>query len=272
MSETVRQRFTGQVVWVTGASSGIGLELARQFAEEGADVCVSARRGERLQQLASEIEARGGRALAMACDVTDEEGMSAVVRTIVERFGRLDVAVANAGFAVSGPIEKVTLAEWRRQLEVNVLGLTTTIRLALPHLRKTRGRVVLLASVAGMLPMPGTGPYGASKAAVISIGRTLSVELHGSGVTCTTICPGFVESEIYGVDNEGVYRAERARKNPIAWPVDRAVAVMIRAILRRRRLYVFTAHGRVAGFVARHFPDLLHFVLTRRSARRLARR
>jgi NAD(P)-dependent dehydrogenase (short-subunit alcohol dehydrogenase family) len=252
-------RFAGKVVWITGASAGIGRELARIFAEEGAQVAVSARRQELLDEVVAELEAGGGGALAVPCDVTDEDAVAAVVARVVERFGRLDVAVANAGFSVTGRVESLSAAEWRRQLDVNVVGVALTARYALPQLRATRGRLALVGSAAGFLPVPGAGAYGASKAALRSLGETLSAELAGSGVTCTTLHPGFVESEIARVDNEGIHHPDAADRRPVRlmWPTRRAARVMVRAIHRRRREYVFTGHGRLGAFVGRHFPGVV---------------
>ncbi len=257
----------GPVVWITGASSGIGRALALAYAARGADVAVSARRAERLAEVAGEIGARGGRALALPCDVTDEAAVAGAVDSLVARFGRLDVAVANAGYAVRGRVERLTAAEWRRQLDVNVVGVAMTARHAIPHLRATRGRLALVASVAGMIPAPGAGAYSASKAAVRAMGQALAVELHGSGVSCTTLFPGFVESEIGQVDNEGVFRPDDRDRLPgrLTWPTDRAARVMLTAIARREREFVFTGHGRFAGFLGRHMPGVLHFAITRSS-------
>lgn len=258
-------RFEDRVVWITGASAGIGRELARAFAAEGAHVAVSARRADRLAALREELAVRGCRCLAIPCDVTDEEEVAAAVAEVVAHFGRLDVAVANAGFGVSGRIEELGAVEWRRQLEVNVTGLAVTARFTLPHLRAVGGRLVLVGSVAAMLPAPQNGAYGASKAAVLSLGRTLAVELHGSGVTCTTIHPGFVASDIARVDNAGVFHPDRDDPRPqrLMWPTDRAARVMIQAIFRRRREFVFTGHGRFFGFLGRHWPGLVHLLMTR---------
>lgn len=260
--------FTDHVVWITGASSGIGRALALEFARRGAHVALSARREDRLREIVSEVEALGRRALAVPCDVADEAQVAGAVEAVVRHFGRMDAAVANAGFAVRGTIEKLSAADWRRQFDVNVVGLAVTARHALPHLRATGGRVALVGSVAAMLPAPGASAYTASKAAVRAIGQALAIELHGSGVTCTTLYPGYVESEISRVDNEGVYRPEREDRMPrrLKWPTERAARVMVRAIHRRRREYVFTGHGKLAGFLGRHWPALLHYALTRRRA------
>lgn len=259
------QRFKDQIVWITGGGSGLGREMAIIFANEGADVAVSGRRLDRLEETVALIQQAGRVGLAVPCDVRDEDQVDAAVHAIVERFGKLDVAVANAGFSVAGRIETLSADEWRSQLETNIVGLTNTIRSTLPELRKTKGRLALLGSVAGLVTMPGTGAYHASKFAVRAIGETLSKELHGSGVTCTTLHPGFVASEIGRVDNKGVFKETRRDPRParFMWQPDAAAKVMVRAIYRRKREYVFTKHGIAAGFLGRHFPGLVHFVVTR---------
>lgn len=259
------KRFENQVVWITGGGSGIGRALALAFAEEGATVAVSGRRQGRLELVATEIEGNGGKALAVVCDVTDEASIERAVRQVVETLGGLDVAVANAGFSVAGKIAKLSADDWRRQLDVNVIGLAMTARYSIPYLKEHAGRLVLVGSMASMIAAPGVGAYSASKYAVRAIGQTLAVELHGTGVSCTTIHPGFIESEIAQVDNRGVFDASREDTRPqkLMWPADRAAKAMIDAIAARKREYTFTGHGKVGAFVGRHLPGLVHLGLTR---------
>lgn len=254
--------FEGQYVWITGASSGIGREMALQFAKAGAHVAVSARRKERLEEVVKEIEALGQKGLALPCDVSDAQQVESTVKTIQEQFGKLDIAVANAGFGIGGKIEELTPADWKRQLDVNLNGLTNTLFYALPLLKESKGRLVLMSSVSAMVSTRKTGAYAATKAAVRSIGQTLSMELHGSGVSCTTLCPGFVASEIGQVDNEGVYRPEWKDYRPqnLMWPTDKAVRVMLKAISKRKREVVITGHGKVMAFLGKHFPGLVHWI------------
>lgn len=268
------KRFEGQVVWITGASAGLGRALALELAQQGADLALSARRADRLSELVRDVEALGRRALSVPCDVADEDAVRGAVDAVVAHYGKLDVAIANAGFGVAGRIEKLDAAAWRRQFDINVVGLAMTARYALPHLRRSQGRLVLIGSVAAFLPGPGTGPYGASKAAVRSIGETLAVECAGSGVTVTTIHPGFVESEIAQVDNDGRYDASVADNRParLMWKADKAARVMAGAIARREREFVFTGHGKLGAFVGQHFPSVVQFAMRNagRRGRRLA--
>jgi len=267
-------RFDGKIVWVTGGGSGIGRAVALEFARQGAEVAVSGRRVERLDEVVAEIGALGRRGLAVPCDVTDEDDVARAVARVVDAFGRLDVAVANAGFGVSGRFERLSAADWRRQFDVNVVGAAVTLKAALPHLRATRGRAAVVASVAGMIALPTMGPYCASKFAVRALGLSLAAELHGTGVSCTTLHPGFVESEINQVDNRGHLDASRPDRRPakLMWPADKAARVIVKAIHARKREYVFTWHGKLGAWLGRHAPALVHFAATRQGARKNAER
>lgn len=260
-------RFDGMVAWITGGGTGIGRGLALRFAREGGDVALSGRRVDRLEETANEVRALGRKALVIQCDVVDEKACETAVSLIEGELGRLDVAIANAGFSVSGRIEQLTADDWRRQLDVNVVGVANTAKWSLPALRRTGGRLVLVSSVMGMLAMPAQAPYSASKFAVRAIGLTLAQELHGTGVSCTTIYPGFVESEIGQVGVDGVFDPSRKDKRPkkFMWTSDKAAQVMWGAIWKRKREYVFTGHGKLGGFLGRHFPGLVHFAMTRES-------
>lgn len=253
------------VVWITGASSGIGRAMAFEWARSGWKVVLSARRKDLLDEAAAGIRNMGGEALVVPADIMDEKSIEDAVQQIITTWGRLDVAVANAGFGVFGSIEKLTAKDWNRQLQGNVTGLALTVKYALPYLKINRGRIGLIGSVAAYLPNPSVGAYGASKAAVHSIGLTLQVELMGTGVSCTTIHPGFVVSEIARIDNEGVWHPERPDPRPakLMWPTEKAAKVMVNAIIRRKRNYIFTTHGRVIVWLQRWLPGLMRTILSK---------
>ena len=258
-------RFAGRVVLITGASAGIGAALAREFANQGADLVLAARRLPRLQELAEDLRRAGRRAHAVECDVTQDGALEHAVAQALQTYGRLDVAVANAGFGVVGPLERLTLDDYRRQFETNVFGVLRTAAAALPALRRSRGTLVIIGSVAGHVPTAGASAYAMSKAAVAALAGSLRGEVLADGVGVVLVSPGFVESEIRQVDNRGVHRP--AARDPVPrWLVvtaPRAARVIVRAVARRRREIVVTGHGKVAVWLARYVPSLLAFALER---------
>jgi short-subunit dehydrogenase len=252
-------RFAGQVALITGASSGIGAALAREFARRGADVVLLARRRERLTALASDLEHQGRRALALAGDVTVDGDVERAVAAALASLGRLDVVVANAGFGVVGPVERLALDDYRRQFETNVFGVLRTVKASLEALKVTRGRLAIIGSVAGYVATPGASPYAMSKFAVRGLAAALSYELAPAGVSVTLVTPGYVTSEIRRVDNTGVFR-EATREPVPAWlimPTARAARQIVRGIGRRRREIVITGHGKLGVFLQRHAPWLV---------------
>ena len=254
-----------QVVLITGASAGIGAALARACAAAGAHVALTARREDRLQALAAEIEATGRRALALRADVTRDGDLEAAVAATRAALGGVDVVIANAGFSVSGALAKLTLDDHRRQFETNVFGVLRTVHAALPALTERRGRLALVGSVAAYVYPPGVGSYNMSKAAVVALAETLRVELAPTGVSVTLVTPGFVASEIRQVDNAGVYQAERGDPAPqwLVMPAERAARQIIRAIVRREREAIITWHGKAAVALGRHAPGLRSLLLRR---------
>lgn len=252
----------GKVVWVTGASSGIGEALAWELARQGARVVVTARRTDRLYRLVEKIRAEGGEALALACDVTKTEDQERVVAQALNQFQRLDVVVANAGMSVPGRLEDITMEEIRRQLETNLFGALTTAKVSLDALKRSRGRLVLMGSVMSYVSIPGHGPYSASKFALRAFAEALTPELLPAGVSVTLICPGFVESEIRLKDDRG-----HPQSDPMpSWLVmsrEKAARQMVRVIARRRREVIVTGHGKLAVFLARHASWLIRTFLRR---------
>lgn len=253
------------VVWITGASSGIGKAMAFEWARLGYRVVLSARRKELLEDIAKKIKDSGGVAMVVPVDILEEKTIEDAVKSIISNWGRLDIAIANAGFGVFGSIDTLTAKDWNRQFQGNVTGLALTVKYSLPHLKQFQGRIGLVGSVGAYVPNPHLGAYGASKAAVRSIGLTLQVELKDTGVSCTTLHPGFVVSEIARIDNEGVWHPERPDPRPsnLIWPTDKAAKVMVKAILKRKRNYVFTTHGRVIVCLQRWFPGLVRTIASK---------
>lgn len=174
---------------VTGGSSGIGLAIARALTEDGYDLTISARKADRLEAAAEELGAT-----AVAADVSSEEDCARLVAAHADAHGGLDVLVNSAGVGIAGTIGDTTTKKFDLQLSVNLRGAFLVTREALPLLRASRGYVINLASIAGTIPTPGLSSYGAAKAALIALTRSLDREETANGVRATALCPGFVDT------------------------------------------------------------------------------
>jgi short-subunit dehydrogenase len=253
----------GQVVFITGASAGIGAALARQAAARGARVALCARREDRLQALADELRAAGCQAEAIQCDVTRAGDLEQAATRTCQQLGGIDIAIANAGFGVTGPLTQLSLDDYRRQFETNVFGVLRTIYAVLPELRARRGRLAVMGSTNGYVSVPGSSAYCMSKAAVRSLCAALRHELAPDGVSVTHLAPGFVRSEFRQIDNTGRLRAQYDDPVP-SWLVmssAKAAAQMLRGIVHRRAEVVITVHGRAAVGLERHVPWVVSRVL-----------
>ncbi len=186
----------GAVAVVTGASSGFGELTAGLLAREGASVVLAARRVERLEALAGQIEGRGGRALAVRCDVTEIADLRALRDRVHEAFGRCDVLINNAGIPGGGRFEEVSLEQIEQVIRVNLLGVMLCTKVFLPMmLERRRGHIVNVASVAGRYATPGASVYTASKHGVVAFSEALYYELGPRGILVTSVNPGFAATE-----------------------------------------------------------------------------
>ena len=171
----MEESMVDKVVWITGGGSGIGAALATEFAGKGATVVVSGRRQERLDEVVALVEAGGGKARPLVCDVTNEERVEQCVALIAEELGRLDVVIANAGFGVAGRFEGISTDQWKKQLETNVIGVVNTLRSSLKEVEKVQGRLAVVSSVMGKFAMSKSSPYVASKFALMGMCRCLQM-------------------------------------------------------------------------------------------------
>jgi short-subunit dehydrogenase len=252
-------------VLITGASSGIGAGLARDFVRRGIRVALVARRVEQLETLAGELRQAGGQATAHRGDVTRDGDIARVVAELASQNIVPSIVIANAGFGIVGKVQNLKLDDYRRQLETNFYGVLRTFQESFDALKRTHGRFVIMGSVAGHISAPGGSPYAVSKFGVRALAEALHGDLKGTGVDCTLISPGFVDSDIRRVDNRGGFHPEA--KDPIpAWlrmKTDKAARVMVRGILRGKREVKVTFHGKVMIFVARHMSGLMRWMLVK---------
>jgi NADP-dependent 3-hydroxy acid dehydrogenase YdfG len=187
----------GKVVVITGASSGLGEATARYLSARGATVVLGARRAERLQDLAKELNAAGGKAFAMATDVTDAGQVQRLVDAAVEKYGRIDVIINNAGLMPQSRLELRKIDEWDRMIDVNIKGVLYGIAAALPYMQKQKsGHIINVSSVAGHKVRPGGVVYSATKTAVRVLSEGLRQEVKPYNIRTTVISPGAVDTEL----------------------------------------------------------------------------
>lgn len=186
-----------KVIVITGASSGLGLAAARRLAQQGACLALGARRIERLQQLADELNGEGHRAIAVEADVTRLDDVKRLVDNAVQTFGRVDVMVNNAGLMPISALERLKVEDWDRTIDVNIKGVLYGIAAALPHMqRQMSGHFVNVASVAGHKIMPNGTVYSASKFAVRALSEGLRQEVKPWNIRTTILSPGAVDTEL----------------------------------------------------------------------------
>lgn len=225
MSENIR----GKVVVITGASSGLGEATARLLSARGATVALGARRIDRLTKLADELTANGGKALAVTVDVTDRDQVKQFVDTAVQKFGRIDVIINNAGLMPQSLLEHLKIDEWDQMIDVNIKGVLYGIAAVLPHMiRQKAGHIINVSSVAGHRVGPGSSVYAATKFAVRALSEGLRQEVKPYNLRTTVISPGAVATELPNTVTDPS-AAERIRKfyQQVAIPADsfaRAVA------------------------------------------------
>ncbi|MDE2047574.1 MAG: SDR family oxidoreductase [Betaproteobacteria bacterium] len=221
----------GKVVVITGASSGLGEAAARMLAAQGATVALGARRTERLDALVAQITAGGGKAMAQATDVTDRAQVQALVDAAVQRYGRIDVMVNNAGLMPNSLLERLKVDDWDRMIDVNLKGVLYGIAAALPHMmRQKSGHIVNVSSVAGHKVRPGSAVYAATKHAVRALSEGLRQEVKPYDIRTTIISPGAVATELPGSITEPDVAAAVNKMYALAVPADAFARALVFAI------------------------------------------
>lgn len=240
--------FRDQVVIVTGASAGIGKAMALQLASQRAKVAIAARRADRLEQVAEECRQRGGEALVVPTDVSDEAQCKNLIEKTVATFGRLDMLINNAGLAVVALLrEYPDLHLFRHTMDVNFYGAVHCTYYALPYLRQTRGRIVTISSLGGKGGLPYNTSYTASKYALHGFYDSLRMELYPHGISVTVICPSWVVTEFHEafLDKNGVPRGKQGRalytKNMMT--ADQCAEITLDAAYKRRRELLMSPGG-----------------------------
>jgi len=252
----------GSVVIITGSSRGIGLETARLYLHHGHRVVLNGRDPQRLTKAQAQLDPDGARTLVVAGDVTDSADVRRLVEATVERWGRIDVLICNAGLMMRGPFSELSAAVAERIMRVNVLGVTLPIVQALPEITKQGGSIEIISSLAGIRGMPHISLYCASKMALTAIAESLWVELTGTGVHVGILYVGITENDpektLLSADGRDikVKRSSHSTQQQVAAAVHRQVS-------RRKRRVVMTPAGKALAFLQWLMPGVLTAIIAR---------
>jgi NAD(P)-dependent dehydrogenase (short-subunit alcohol dehydrogenase family) len=263
--------FKGRSVLITGASEGIGREMALTLANEGADLVLAGRNADRLAETAREAGSRGARVETLAGDITDEDHCRLLVETALARHGRLDMLIANAGRTMWARFDQLhNLEVFRTLMDVNLMGVVNCTRHALPALKAGGGRLVVVASAAGLTGVPERSAYAASKHAVIGFCDSLRVELRGSGVSITVAAPDFVLTQTHrrAIGADGKALGTSPMQAGRIMTADRCADIILGAARRRKRLCLTSRRSKLGLLLKPFLPGLLDRVAADAIARR----
>jgi NAD(P)-dependent dehydrogenase (short-subunit alcohol dehydrogenase family) len=255
---TVQEAFSGKSVIVTGAASGIGLEIARQCAAAGAKVLLT----DVVESVSEAAAGIGGNAEAMIVDVSDRDQVAAAVDHVLAKHTTLDFIFNNAGVAIFGEFDIVTLDDWDKIVDVNLKGVGYGTKLAYDvMIKQGSGQIINTASAAGLIPVPLQAHYVATKHAVVGLGKTLRLEAENHGITVTTFCPAFVESGMFENNTfKGTMEGTDARKlvpiKPLA--TDKAVRALLEGVAKKKPIVVVPFYARLGWWLERFAPRLAH--------------
>ncbi len=262
--------YSGKVIVVTGASSGIGKALCRALAPQRPRLVLAARDEAALRAVAAACAESGAETLVVPADVTSPEACRALVARTLERFSSLDVLVNNAGIGMIARFDELEdLSVYERLIRVNYLGCVYLTHAALPHLKKSRGQIVTVASVAGLTGVPTRTGYSASKHAVFGFFDSLRIELADTGVSVTMIAPDFVLSDIHNraIGPDGKPLGKSPLQESKIMTAEECAALTVAAMEKRQRLLITSWRGRLGRFVRLVAPGFIDGIARRAVAR-----
>ncbi len=253
------KKLTGKVAIVTGASSGIGEALAKEYAACGAKVVLAARAEDKLSAVTAEINNAGGDAIYSVCDVTSIEQCQAMVDKTVEKYGRVDILICNAGLSMRAIFDDVEIDVLRRLMEVNFWGTVNSVKCALPYLQASKGSIVGVSSVAGLHGLPGRTGYSASKYAMTGFLETIRIENLKKGLHVMIACPGFTASNVRfsALTADGSSQGETPRAEEKMMSAEQVAKIIIKDTAKRKRLCLMEFDGRGTHFIKKFAPRFL---------------
>jgi NAD(P)-dependent dehydrogenase (short-subunit alcohol dehydrogenase family) len=258
-----------KVVIITGASSGIGLATATEFARLGAKVVLAARRQDLLDEIITSFKASGYDAIAVATDVTIEDDCRNLINKTIEKYGKLNILVNNAGISMRALFRDVEISVLRRLFDVNFWGAVACTKYALPYLIREHGSVIGVSSVAGFVGLPGRTGYSASKYALHGFLETLRIENLKNGLHVLILCAGFTKSDIRrkALTADGSQQGFTPREEEKMMQPEEVARAIIKAVRFRRNYVILTMEGKMTALVKRIAPRFLEHAAYRRMAK-----
>lgn len=248
-----------KVVIITGGSSGIGKACALRFGKDGGRICISGRNEERLSEAAKELEAKGVEVMAVASDVSNENDCVRLINETLNKYGRIDVLINNAGLSMRSLFKDVEIQVIRQLMEVNFFGTVYCTKYALKPLLKHGGTVVGISSIAGFQGLPGRTGYSASKFAMQGFLDALRLENHNTGMNVLTVCPGYTESNIRNTAlvADGSEQGESPRDEQKMMTSEEVADHIYKAVKDRKKKIILTTQGKLSYWLGKLMPNLV---------------
>jgi dehydrogenase/reductase SDR family member 7B len=247
-----------KVVIITGGSSGIGKALALTFGSQGSKILITGRNKTELDKAVYELSTKGVTIAGFQADVTKEEDNVKMVQAAMKHFGRIDVLINNAGISMRATFEEVDLEVVKQVMDINFFGVLYATKACLPEIKKNKGSIVGISSIAGFRGLPGRTGYSASKFALNGFLEVLRTELLYSGVHVLTACPGFTSSNIRkkSLTKDGTAQGESPRDEDKMMSAEECASHIYNATVKRKQIIILTTQGRLAVFLNKWLPSL----------------
>ena len=254
-----------KVIIITGASSGIGKSLALEVASRGATVVISSRNAFRLQIVAEEVGKLGGKCLTVIADVTKESDCKYLIEKTLEKYGKIDVLINNAGISMSALFLELDISVFEKVLDTNFMGAVYCTKYAIPHILKQRGTVVAISSISGLTPLPARSAYVASKFALDGFFQTLRIETMGNGLHILIAHPWFTKSNIRSsaLNKHGVSQKKSPRNEDKMMSANKVAQIIVKAIIKRRKNLILTSKGKLLARMYNIIPALTEKLMYR---------
>ena len=264
-----KNKFKDKVIIITGASSGIGRACAFEFANNNAKIVLASRREEELIKIENKIKEKGGEAFSIITDVRKIDDCQDLINKTVEKYGKIDILINNAGISMRASFEEINLSVIKDLMDTNFYGAVYCTKFALPYLLKQKGTVIGISSISGLTPLPGRTGYCASKYAMDGFLNTLRLENKKNGLNVLVVHPGFTNSNIRNIalNKNGKPQKETPRNEEEMMSAERVAQIITKATLKRERDLILTPQGRLVVWLHKNFPGITDRIILHEMAK-----